>query len=196
MPSSGTIHISRYPNITASSPNDAAWLRNAQSQLPAMPPSQALDTILRYDYIYRITYHRPPSTALIDRYILQAFEAHIQGDTTIDQYTLYRAIDTPVRQARNGYLDRPLQWWSTSLDRWYRQATGTRKPPPDESLYDQLSQAAILLQADLWAYRPTDQQQFKQHLAARYHPHLTTPTSDPKLQQAIRQLKAAAHPYL
>lgn len=196
MPSPGTCHIPLSPTGTTSPQSDATWLSNALTRLPTLPPGQALDIILRYDYIYRITYHRPPSNDLTDHYILQAFEAHIKGDTTIDQYTLYRAIDTPIRQARDGYLDRPLQWWATSLDRWYRQATGTRKPPPDETLYDHLSQTAILLQADLWAYRPTDQRQFKQQLAQRHLPHLTHPTSDPKLQQAIRQLKTATHPYL
>ncbi len=187
------------PHVILQHPHGTGWLHNATETLPTLPPSQALDLILRYDLAYRLTYHRAPSSTLIDQYILQAFDAHIHGDRDIDPYTLYRAIDTPIRHSNPLYLDKPLQWWAQSLDRWYRQATGARKPQPDESLYDRLSQTAILLQADLWAYRPTDQHLFKQQLAARYRETIETPSADapdPRISQAIRLLAAAARPYL
>ncbi len=135
------------------------WLQEIDSRLKELSPAEALKAITYYDLIHRIGYCSPAYPETINRHVLRAFEAYIHGDTSVDQYELFRAISLGLKRRDKAYFDGPLEWHSDCLDRWYRQFRhGTCLEKLSE--YDTAQRVTLLIESDLWAFTP-DQAAFK-----------------------------------
>ncbi len=172
--------------------------RLIEEHIPMMPPGDALLVVPAHDLAHRIAYGTPADTAISTRCLLRAFDAMIHGDKSVDEYVVYDAIDRSISHpdCDPAILDRPFQWRSIALDRWYRQfKTGQAKDTP--GTYDTIQRLSILLESDLWAYETVNETTYKQSLVNSHRHLLEQPaTTGPKLQQATTRLQHAAHPYL
>lgn len=112
--------------------------------------------------------------------ILDAFEAHIRGDKTIDQYLLFHYISREIDRRNKKFLGRHLQWEAACLDKWHRQFQyGACLDPLSD--HDIRQRVLILLTSDLSPFEPRNESKFKQKLL-RNHLHLLTPPSPERNQ--------------
>ena len=132
-----------------------------------MPVSDALEVIQPFDLVHRIAYGKAADVDFINKYTLKAFEARIHGDQTVNEYTLFRQIAVGLNRRDPAYLDRPLEWYTLSLDRWYKVFSDPKRSH-QPSVYDTIQQVNILLESYLWAYETRNQPIFKRQLFNRY----------------------------
>lgn len=170
----------------------ATWANNVKRHFDSFSPGEALSLIYFFDLTHRIAYQQPADRVLVNDIILRAFEARIHGDTTIDEYFLYRAIHDRIINKDKAFLDRPLTWLCLTLDRWHKEARagyGKTSLPA----YDIINRASILMEADLYAYEGRNQRTFKQHLAATTRHYLDTYTpTDRKARFAAEMFRNAS----
>lgn len=170
------------------------WLQEIDSRLKELSPAEALEAITYYDIIHRIGYCSPAYPETINRHVLRAFDAYIHGDTSVDQYELFRAISLGLKRRDKAYFDRPLEWHSDSLDCWYRQFKhGACLEKLTE--YDTTQRVTLLLESDLWAFTP-DQAAFKHRLATAHRPLSLRSTSDTKILKVQEQFRTVSRKYL
>lgn len=143
------------------------WVKEIRLRIASMPVSDALEVIQTFDLVHRIAYGKAADVDFINKYTLKAFEARIHGDQTVNEYTLFRQIAVGLNRRDPAYLDRPLEWYTLSLDRWYKEFSGAERPR-QLSVYDTIQQVNILLESDLWAYETRNQLIFKRQLFNRY----------------------------
>lgn len=147
------------------------WVKAAERHFKTWPPGDALKLADAYELMHRIAFNLPANTDYVNKIVLQAFRAMLQGDTTVDQYILYKAIETRARRRDPAFLDAPLDWLSRTLAHWHAQAK-QRFAAASLTDDDIQSIATILLSADLTPFEGRNQLQFKRTLAAQY---LATP---------------------
>lgn len=149
-----------------------SWLMEVARRLSRLTPGEALRVVNLYDVIHRIAWSRPADRDIINRYSLAAFEAFIRGDKTVDKYILFRLIAAGIRRKDRAYMDRPLQWYTLTLDKWHKEfSTGTASLPLSD--HDTRERVSILLQSDLWVYETRNESAYKHRLLTN-HRHLLT----------------------
>lgn len=127
------------------------WIKRVDARIAEMSAGEALSVINVYDVIHRIVFRRPADRQQTDRIKLSAFEARLHSDSSVDEYELFHAIGTELNRGNKAYFDRPLQWYSLSLDRWHKNFPhGICKKTM--STYDTLRQVEALLDENLWAF--------------------------------------------
>lgn len=115
---------------------------------------------------------------------------------TVNPYTLFWQIKLGLNRKDRAYFFRPLQWYTTTLTRWYNDLSAPRTSSPI-STYDTIQRVSILLQTDLRPYNLPDQDAFKQHLF-NTHRHLLDDLSayDLPTLKALYNLLTSSQPYL
>ena len=170
------------------------WISNVRKQIDAYPIGKALALIDVYDLLHRVTYRRPADRGFVNGIILKAFEARIHGDTTVDEYVLYRAIRSGINRKDKAFFGRPLQWLCLTEESWYNEAIkGYDRSRLSD--YDILNRAAILLETDLFAFEGSNQTAFKRRLLNSTRHYLDNYTApDPKTHLALnRYLSTSAN---
>lgn len=120
------------------------------------------------------------NTPLSETEILDAFEAHIRGDKSVDQYLLFHYISREIDRRNKKFLGRHLQWEAACLDKWHRQFQyGACLDPLSD--HDIRQRVLILLTSDLSPFEPRNESSFKKKLL-RNHLHLLK-TSSPEGNQ-------------
>ena len=172
-----------------------AWIDAVDTHITDMSPADALTVIVHYDILHRIARGTAAPADTLNRHILAAFRAMTHGDTTVDQYTHFRAISDALNRRRDpAYLGAPLQWYSTTLARWHSQLSPRSKAAapansgeaasdgeatqPNRSGeaaptdYDTARRIDLLLHEDLTAFEGTNQPAYKSHLQKRHNINL------------------------
>lgn len=162
-------------------------VRKLDELLPKMSPANALLVISAYDMAHRFAYGSPADPKAQNKYILQAFDAMIHGDKDVDEYILYHVIENKILLKDKTYLDKPLQWVTTSQDRWFKNfANGTSQS--DISDYDTIQQVSVVLRSNLWFYLGNDEYKFKKELYRNYNQLIDDcDISNPKIYIAIQK---------
>ena len=164
-------------SITRIRRSSRQWIEKAEQSLPGYTPGEALETIVAYDFIHRLAYNAAPIPDLIDRHVLRAFEAMLQGDATINKFTLFRRITFGLRRKSPLYTGRPLKWQSHQLARWHKEIKNSLKnqrdinTPNNQSNKEDIEKISILLESDLLPFEGTNEAVFKQTLFST-HRHL------------------------
>lgn len=147
------------------------WLDAVKTAIDTMTAGDALALIDSYDMMHRIAYCRQSPRQFTDRYKLQAFDARIHGDKSVDQYILFRAIDAEIKRQNKQFFGKPLQWYSLTLDSWYNEFKSGRSARP-LSVYDTLQRVTILLQSDLRIFESRNEAAYKQLLFENHRHYL------------------------
>lgn len=146
------------------------WIYNVKAKIGGMEAGQAMDILAPYDFIHRLGHHSPTPKAFADEYLLKAFVARIHGDRSVNEYHLYRFIKEKLDRRDKSYFGRPLEWYASSLDRWYKKFKNGRATE-NLSDYDTLEIVSILMNEDLFAFTGRNQNIFKKILFDN-HRHL------------------------
>ena len=145
------------------------WLQMAAEFMPTFAVGDALTLSDYYDLVHRVGFGKAADNNFIDRYRMNAFEAYIRGDRSVDQYTLYHAVAHEVSCHNPLFLGRPLQWMALCIEEWHEQfRKGTKHLTLSD--YDVLQRITILLESDLFAFSGSRQEAFKQRLVQTYLP--------------------------
>ena len=164
-------------SITRIRRSSRQWIEKAEQSLPGYTPGEALETIVAYDFIHRLAYNAAPIPDLIDRHVLRAFEAMLQGDAAINKFTLFRRISFGLRSNSPLYTGRPLKWQSHQLARWHKEIKNNPNNqrdinnPNNQSNKEDIEKISILLETDLFPFEGTNEVAFKQTLFST-HRHL------------------------
>ena len=164
-------------SITRIRRSSRQWIEKTEQSLPGYTPGEALETIVAYDFIHRLAYNAAPIPDLIDRHVLRAFEAMLQGDSTINKFTLFRRITFGLRRKSPLYTGRPLKWQSHQLARWHKEIKnnlnhqGDINNPNNQNNKEDIEKISILLESDLFPFEGTNEVAFKQTLFST-HRHL------------------------
>ena len=146
------------------------WVYNVKSKIGEIEAGQAMDMLAPYDLMHRLAHHSPTPKAFADEYLLKAFEARIHGDDSVNEYHLYRFIKEKLDRRDKTYFGRPLEWYASSLDRWFKKfKNGSAIETMSD--YDTLEIVSILMSEDLYAFTGSDQNTFKKLLFDN-HRHL------------------------
>lgn len=145
------------------------WLQRTGELMPTFTVGDALTLSDYYDLIHRVGFGKAADNNFLDRYRMNAFEAYIRGDRSVDQYTLYHAVGHEVSRRNPLFLGRPLQWMALCIEEWYEQFRNDIKQIT-LSDYDVLQRITILLESDLFAFSGSRQEAFKQQLVRTYLP--------------------------
>lgn len=139
------------------------WLYNIKTRLPHIMAGDAMVLLEPYDFMHRLAERKPISKNLEDEYLFKAFEARIRGDKTVNEYFLFRNFRSKIDFREKKYFDRPLKWYSASLDRWYmnfRRGTSLN----GIAIYDRLEIVSILMSENLFMFAGSGQDEFKKKL--------------------------------
>ena len=160
--------------------------------LPEVSPSDSLKIVHSYDLAHRLAYNVSGNPDLVNKCVLGTFDAMIHGDKTVDEYSMYREIDSKVHQKDRLYLDKPLTWNCLSTERWLRSIDDTAHPE-----YDTVNRVSILLGADLFVYVGSRQDKYKRSLFEKYRHVLDRhDTENYQTLQAVNQFLNASVRYL
>lgn len=143
------------------------WIKYVRLEIASMPPGDALEVIHIFDAVHRVAYGMPADPEFINKYTLKAFDARIHGDRSVNEYTLFRQISSGIRRHDRAYLDRPLEWHTISIERWYQEFTGLSRFTRT-IVYDTIQKVNMLIESDLWAYETQNQLAFKRQLFNHY----------------------------
>ncbi|MDE6091248.1 MAG: hypothetical protein K2G41_11185 [Duncaniella sp.] len=139
------------------------WVYNVRTNICKMEAGHAMDMLAPYDLMHRLAHHSSTPKAFADEYLLKAFEARVHGDRSVNEYHLYRFIKEKLNRRDKSYFGRPLEWYASSLDRWYKKFRNGRASE-NLSDYDTLEIVSILMSEDLFAFAGSDQNTFKKRL--------------------------------
>lgn len=140
------------------------WLDEADSLLPRLSAGGQLALAARYDLMHRIGRSKPADPARIDAITLEALNARLRGDVSVDQYDLFLAIRNGLSRRNPKYFGSPLKWHSQQIARWIKDFRNS-VPLSD---YDLQRRAALLAAEDLWAF-DSDPALLKRRLASAAH---------------------------
>lgn len=168
------------------------WVSAVASRLQAMSPGEALQLSDALGVMQRMAGGLGKRS---DRLVLNAFEARQQGDRTVDEYALFRAIGHEISRKNGPFFGSPLAWHSTSLDRWWRNfeyGASVGRLSDD----DTISQVGILMGENLWAF-VADERRYKERLI-KAHSRYFGQTADmsPTTLGHLDKLLTASRPYL
>lgn len=139
------------------------WVYNVKNKIGEMEVGDAMDMLALYDLMHRLAHHSPTPKTFADEYLLKAFEARIHGDELVNEYHLYRFIKEKLDRRDKTYFGRPIEWYASSLDRWFKKFRNGRAVE-DMSDYETLEILSILMSEDLFAFTGSDQNTFKKKL--------------------------------
>lgn len=105
------------------------WLESVEKTIESIPPGQALNLLSCYDLIHRVTL-RSTGRDFINRQFMRAFNARIHGDTSVSETDLMEAIAQGLRMRDPLYFDKPLTWYTLTLEQWTREHRPTQSHPP------------------------------------------------------------------
>ena len=167
-------------------------VRKLDELMPNMSPANALLVISAYDMAHRFAYGSPADPKTQNKYILQAFDAMIHGDKEVDEYILYQVIEDKILLKDKVYFNKPLQWTTISLDRWYKNFQyGTCRI--NLSNYDIIQQVSALLRSELWPYLGKEEKKFKKTLYCNHQRFFDNhDISNPKIFMAIQKLRMSS----
>ncbi|MDE5796023.1 MAG: hypothetical protein K2H75_02830, partial [Muribaculaceae bacterium] len=184
------------------------WVQAIRQRIDNIPVAAALTIINIFDPVHRIAYGTPADSAFINRHTLGAFNSltcpdqPTPGDKpasateTVNPYTLFWQIKLGLNRKDRAYFFRPLQWYTSSLDRWYNDFS-TPSASPSLTPYDTIQRISILLQTDLRPYNLPDQDTFKQRLFNTHRPLLDNlSTYDLPTLKALYNLLPSSQLYL
>lgn len=140
------------------------WVKEIRLRIASMPVSDALEVIQTFDLVHRIAYDKAADVDFINKYTLKAFEARIHGDQTVNEYTLFRQIAVGLNRRDPSYLDRPLEWYTLSLDRWYKEFSNPKRP----------------LQPSVYSHNHSSQLSQSAQIPPKVAPSAPTLSADPK----------------
>lgn len=161
-----------------------------EASFPSMSPAQKMMSEVAYDMAHRIAYYTAADQSILNRNLLEAFDARIHGDKAVDEYMLYWRIDRRIIQRDRAFFDKPLAWTSLCLHDWFESQD---KWEPE---YDQISRTTILLGAQLGAYVSGNPEQYKKKLFKRNRHYLDRIYSDVRDLMALDKLLTASLRYL
>lgn len=154
------------------------WLEAVSRCISALSAGDALEILASFDAIHHLVFHAPADKAFVTTCVLNAFNAFMEGDRSVDEYRLFRAVNAEIDRCNASFLGEPMDWTCRKLEEWWRNfrsvgsQSSTKNPNASElqalSDYDTIQQASILLDQDLWAFEP-DQARFKTLLAKKLH---------------------------
>lgn len=146
------------------------WLQRVEERMSNYTVGESLTLSDYYDLIHRVGFGKAADNNFLDRYRMNAFEAYIRGDRSVDQYTLYHAVAHEVSRRNPLFLGRPLQWMALCIEEWYEQfRNGTKHLTLSDC--DVLQRVTILLENDLFAFCGSQQEAFKRQLVQTYLPY-------------------------
>ncbi len=140
------------------------WIDGVERCIHTIAPHLILTALYPFDLVHRMVFRRPASTAFLNRWYIHVFNAKVNGDRQISDSALLGVISARLSHRDPLYFDRPLLWYSSTLDRWMKLCAGSAEFA-DMPLDEALSIAATLIDNDLIAFVP-DQDAFKHRLAA------------------------------
>lgn len=146
------------------------WVRHVESTIDSLSPGDALTVIARFDLVHRIAFNSPAREPYTSRYILQAFEASIRSDKSVDIYDLYRAITIELNKRNKSFFGRPLDWATDCLARWHKQFRHGECLDPTLSDYDITRRVDALLTSNLAAFEAANEPAFKRTLLTHHRP--------------------------
>lgn len=186
-------------SITRIRRSSRQWIEKAEQSLPGYTPGEALETIVAYDFIHRLAYNATPIPDLIDRHVLRAFEAMLQGDPAINKFTLFRRISFGLRRKSPLYTGRPLKWQSHQLARWHKEIKnnlnhqGDINNPNNQSNKEDIEKISILLESDLFPFEGTNEVAFKQTLFSTHRHLLDQATEKSQGNSRLSLLRSLEH---
>lgn len=151
------------------------WINSVMAKMTLFNHAEKLKLRPTIEMVHIVAYRQRIDQSYFDNMLLDIFEAHIHGDTTIDVYDLFDAIDQELNRGNKRFFGKPLQWHSYTLETWwetYRYGAGTKK----QSDYDTLRQVAALINQDLSVFE-SNQTAFKKKLVEA-HRHYLSKTAD------------------
>ncbi len=164
--------------------------RRLEALFPSMSPAQKMMSEMAYDMGHRIAYHTAADQSILNRNLLEAFDAKIHGDKTVDEYVLYWRINRRLFQRDTVFFDKPLAWTSLCLHDWFESQD---KSKPD---YDQICRTTILLGSQLGAYVGGNPEQYKMKLFKRNRRYFDRTYSNVRDLIALDKLLTASLRYL
>lgn len=156
----------------------------------SMLPAQKMMCETAYDLAHRLAYYCPADQSILNKHLLEAFDARIHGDKTVDEYVLYRCIDRRLFQRDKAFFDKPLIWTSYCMSDWFK-SQDKRK-----SDYDRISQTTILLDSNLGAFVSGNTEQYKKELFNRNRRYLDRIYSDVRDLMALDKFLVSSLRYL
>ena len=140
------------------------WIKNAEQSFESMTPGDIISILPYYQNVYIPAYRTQPSASYIAEWCLKALDARIHGDRTVSSTELFNEIANGIRRGRKEYLDRPLKWYSITLDYWIKILKGgLEKIRIDKGI----AIVTQLLGCNLTAFM-SNQMRFKQSLVDHY----------------------------
>ncbi len=139
------------------------WIGRVEDNIPALSAGDSLTIIGVYDLVHRIAFNRAANGNYLNKYKLNAFDAYLRGDKTVNQYALQQVVSLEIRRGNKVFMDKPLQWECRCLDRWHKQFR-LGKSLDQISDYDTIQRVKSLLDSDLWAFETRNESSFKQKL--------------------------------
>lgn len=147
------------------------WIGRVEDNIPALSAGDSLTIIGVYDLVHRIAFNRAANGNYINKHKLNAFDAYLRGDKTVNQYALQQAVSLEIRRGNKVFMDKPLQWECRCLDRWHKQFR-FGKSFDQMSDYDTIQRVKSLLDSDLWAFETRNESSFKQKLFDNHRHYL------------------------
>lgn len=140
----------------------------APASTESLSPGQALIAATHYELLYRQTdptLHRLEEVnRILNDTIFRAFEQYRRTPDPDLTHPLFAAIsDTLRRRPERRFLGRPFDWHARQLDTWLT-ALHTSNPQPLSTI--PFSQAANLLNEDLYPWLTSEASTFKQFIAS------------------------------
>ena len=139
----------------------------APASTDSLSPGQALIAATHYELLYRQTdptLHRIEEVyRILNDTIYRAFEQYRRTPPPDLTHPLFAAIsDTLRRRPERRFLGRPFDWHARQLDTWLTALHTSNPQPPTIPL----SQAANLLNEDLYPWLTSEASTFKQFIAS------------------------------
>ena len=171
------------------------WIKTINTKLKCLPASDKLKLRTPYNFVYMAAFYQNPDATSFNKMLMDIFDARIHGDTSIDEYNLYFAIDLELNRRNKLFFDKPFKWHSIMLNSCWKNFN-SRSNRQMLSDYDTIQQVSILLEADLFMYA-SDQTIFKKNLVTNNKHYLDNITNEDIVTlNAIHHLYTAAMPYL
>lgn len=139
------------------------WVGKVEDNILALSAGDSLTIIGVYDLVHRIAFNRAANGNYLAKHKLNAFDAYIHGDKTVNQYLLQKVVSLEIRRGNKVFMDKPLQWECSCLDRWHKQFRYGKSADPISD-YDTIQRVKSLLDSDLWAFETRNEDSFKQRL--------------------------------
>ena len=146
------------------------WIKNVEESFTTMTPGDIISVLPYYQNVYIPACRTQPPAPYIAKWCLKVLDAKIHGDTSVNSTELFSAIADGIRRGRKEYLDRPLKWYSITLDYWIKILKGGIE---DIHINKGITIVTQLLSCDLTAFM-SNQMRFKQSLVDYYIHFLDT----------------------